>query len=64
VWPTVRRHAQEMEDDVMRHHIDLYVNTHTVDYGPDGEEAIRDLFARAEQLDVVPPSDSSLFCDR
>ncbi|HXI17488.1 MAG TPA: 1,4-dihydroxy-6-naphthoate synthase, partial [Chloroflexota bacterium] len=26
VWPAVRRHAQEMEDNVMRQHIALYVN--------------------------------------
>src|SRR5712671_2331202 len=29
VWPTIRRHAQEMEDDVMRQHIALYVNDFT-----------------------------------
>src|SRR5207249_1408362 len=48
VWPTVRRHAQEMDDGVMRRHIDLYVNRHSEDYGPDGEAAIHDLFERAE----------------
>ena len=36
VWPTVRRHAQEMEDDVMRQHIALYVNDFTRDYGAEG----------------------------
>ena len=35
----VRDHAQEMEDDVMEAHIQLYVNTYTLDYEPDGEAA-------------------------
>src|SRR5262249_28037624 len=55
VWPTVRRHAQEMEDAVMRQHIDLYVNDFTADYGPDGEAAIRYLLETAERLGIIPP---------
>ncbi|HVG96858.1 MAG TPA: 1,4-dihydroxy-6-naphthoate synthase, partial [Chloroflexota bacterium] len=61
VWPTVRRHAQEMEDAVMRQHIDLYVNRFTSDYGPEGEAAIAYLLATAERLGVVPPSARPLF---
>jgi 1,4-dihydroxy-6-naphthoate synthase len=63
VWPTVRRHAQEMEDDVMRQHIDLYVNEFTRDYGVTGEAAIRHLLATAESLSIIPPSNQSLFVD-
>jgi 1,4-dihydroxy-6-naphthoate synthase len=61
VWPAVRRHAQEMEDDVMRQHIALYVNRFTEDYGPEGEAAIRHLMETAERLGVVPPSGRPLF---
>jgi 1,4-dihydroxy-6-naphthoate synthase len=61
VWPTVRRHAQEMEDDVMRQHIDLYVNAFTRDYGAEGEAAIRHLLATAEKLAIIPPSVQPLF---
>ena len=61
VWPTVRRHAQEMEDEVMRQHIDLYVNDFTRDYGVDGEAAIRHLLATAEDLRIVPRSVQPLF---
>jgi 1,4-dihydroxy-6-naphthoate synthase len=63
VWPTVRRHAQEMDDDVMRQHIDLYVNEFTRDYGVTGEAAIRHLLATAESLSIIPPSKQSLFVD-
>jgi 1,4-dihydroxy-6-naphthoate synthase len=61
VWPTIRRHAQEMEDDVMRQHIALYVNDFTRDYGAEGEAAIRYLLETAERLAIVPHSDQPIF---
>ena len=61
VWPTIRRHAQEMEDDVMRQHIALYVNDFTRDYGVEGEAAIRYLLDTAERLGIIPASNQTLF---
>jgi 1,4-dihydroxy-6-naphthoate synthase len=61
VWPTIRRHAQEMEDEVMRQHIALYVNDFTRDYGTEGEAAIRHLLETAEGLGIVPHSSRPLF---
>lgn len=61
VWPTVRRHAQEMEDEVMRQHIALYVNGFTRGYGAEGEAAIRHLLTTAEELAIVPRSVEPLF---
>ena len=61
VWPTVRRHAQEMEDDVMRQHIALYVNNFTRDYGVEGQSAIAHLLDTAERLGVVPQSNKPLY---
>jgi 1,4-dihydroxy-6-naphthoate synthase len=61
VWPTIRRHAQEMEDEVMRQHIALYVNDFTRDYGVEGEAAIRYLLETAESVGVVPHSSQPLF---
>lgn len=43
----VQCHAQEMEETVMRQHIDLYVNEYTTDLGPIGRGAIETLFAKA-----------------
>jgi 1,4-dihydroxy-6-naphthoate synthase len=40
----VTENAQEMEDKVMRQHIDLYVNDYTKDLGEEGREAIRQLY--------------------
>jgi 1,4-dihydroxy-6-naphthoate synthase len=61
VWPTIRRHAQEMDDEVMRQHIALYVNDFTRDYGEEGEAAIRHLLETAEALGIVPHSRQPLF---
>ena len=61
VWPTVRRHAQEMDDDVMRQHIALYVNDFTRNYGSEGEAAIAHLLATAERLGLVPHSEKPLY---
>jgi 1,4-dihydroxy-6-naphthoate synthase len=47
VMPYVRAHAVEMNDDVMRRHIALYVNEFTDDLGEAGVEAVHALFARA-----------------
>ena len=57
----VAEHAQEMDEDVMRAHIDLYVNEYTLDYGAQGEGAIADLLARARLQGLAPPSDAPLF---
>ncbi len=39
--------AQEMEEDVMRSHINLYVNDFTADLGPEGEKALAILQEKA-----------------
>ncbi|WP_438944651.1 MqnA/MqnD/SBP family protein, partial [Sediminibacterium sp.] len=38
-------HAQEMSQDVMRQHIDLYVNNYSLDLGEDGLAAVEVLTA-------------------
>lgn len=37
----VKDHAQEMDTEVMKKHIDLYVNDYSLDLGTDGKAAIR-----------------------
>jgi 1,4-dihydroxy-6-naphthoate synthase len=50
----VREHAFEMDDDVMRAHIGLYVNAFSDDVGDAGIAAVEDLFARAASAHVIP----------
>ena len=40
----VKQHSQEMREEVMRKHIDLYVNNYSLGLGNDGREAIRTLY--------------------
>jgi 1,4-dihydroxy-6-naphthoate synthase len=50
----VRAHAFEMDDDVMRAHIGLYVNEYSDDIGEAGIAAVDELFARAAQAGLIP----------
>ncbi len=43
VMDFVKAHAQEMNEDVIRKHINLYVNRFTLDLGDDGSRAIQTL---------------------
>ncbi len=55
--------AQEMDAQVCQAHIDLYVNDYTLDYGPEGVEAIRQLLASAVGAGVAPDSTRGIFWD-
>lgn len=57
----VQCNAQEMEEDVMRKHIDLYVNEYTTDLGEEGSNAIRTLFRKAHQAGIVTDMPDTIF---
>jgi 1,4-dihydroxy-6-naphthoate synthase len=59
--PFVRAHAQEMSEEVMYKHIDLYVNDYSIDLGPEGRRAVTTLFERAAESGIIPPFKSDLF---
>ena len=56
----VKQHSQEMSEDVMRQHIELYVNNFSIDLGNDGKQAIETLYKiAATQLPVSSVQSSS-----
>ena len=59
----VRAHAQEMSEDVMYRHIDLYVNEYSVDLGPEGRRAVELLFERAAATGIIPAATDTLFLE-
>ncbi len=59
--PFVRSHAQEMSDEVMYRHIDLYVNEYSVDLGEEGRRAVTTLFDKANAAGLIPCSEQPLF---
>jgi 1,4-dihydroxy-6-naphthoate synthase len=61
VMPYVRAHAVEMNDDVMKAHIALYVNEFSDDLGETGREAVHALFARAHEAGILSRLAEPLF---
>ena len=59
----VRAHAQEMSVDVMRQHIDLYVNDYSVALGSEGRRAVEVLFDKAAEAGAIERRDVQLFVD-
>jgi 1,4-dihydroxy-6-naphthoate synthase len=62
--PYVRAHAQEMSEDVMYRHIDLYVNEYSVTLGSEGTRAIEILFDRAKAAGIIPSVNGELILGR
>ncbi len=58
--PTMRRYAQEFDDDVLFSHVDLYVNNWTVDLGPTGQAALDELSSRAQTAGLIPAGGARL----
>jgi len=57
----IRSHAQEMSEEVMYKHIELYVNKYSVDLGPEGKKAIRILFDKALENNIIPEVKENIF---
>jgi 1,4-dihydroxy-6-naphthoate synthase len=57
----IRAHAQEMSEEVMYKHIELYVNKYSVELGLEGRDAITKMFEKAQELGFIPQSDQKLF---
>lgn len=53
----VLSHAQELSPEVVKGHIDLYVNEFTLDIGKTGYEAVATLLSRASEAGLAPKVD-------
>lgn len=54
--PYVKQHAQEMSEEVMRKHIDLYVNEYSIALKEEGKKAIirlMDVYSKGDRNDVL-----------
>jgi 1,4-dihydroxy-6-naphthoate synthase len=52
--PTMRKWAQEFNDDVLMSHVDLYVNEWTLDLGEPGRTALQKLSDMALESEILP----------
>ena len=50
----VKVHSQTMSEQVMRQHIDLYVNNYSLQLGHEGRAAIRELYSVFNRIQPVP----------
>ncbi|MCK5168811.1 MAG: 1,4-dihydroxy-6-naphthoate synthase [Bacteroidales bacterium] len=60
-YPYIKQYAQEMDEEVMYKHINLYVNEFTKDLGNDGREAVKVLYEKAISLGVLAPMVEDIF---
>lgn len=56
--PFIQLHAQEMEEDIMRKHITLYVNEYSRSLGETGQHAIKVLFKKYMELQNKPSEEN------
>jgi 1,4-dihydroxy-6-naphthoate synthase len=59
----IKRYAQELEDSVIKEHIDLYVNDYSVDMGEEGVAAVMELFSMAEEKGIIKQASKPLFIE-
>lgn len=59
----IRQHSQEMSEDVMRKHIDLYVNQYSIDLGETGKTSIKKFLDVYEALNEVEIVTGQIFLD-
>lgn len=60
----VRAHAQEMDEEVMKKHIELYVNEFSIDLGVKGRYAVESLFNLAVKNKIIPEVHPQLFIQK
>lgn len=58
--PYIRAHSQELEEEVVQSHIDLYVNEYTGNLGEEGLAAIELFLQRGREAGVLPQTGAGL----
>jgi 1,4-dihydroxy-6-naphthoate synthase len=57
----VAEHAQEMDPEVRKKHINLYVNDFSRDLGPEGRRAVMAFIQQGRERGVIPPGSEDIF---
>ena len=52
--PYIRSYSQELEEEVVKSHIDLYVNDFSLDLGKDGLAAVAEFLRRGRDVGILP----------
>ena len=57
----VKANAQEMSENVVKQHINLYVNDYSIELGKKGKQAIEVLFEKAQALGLIKEVNKDIF---
>jgi 1,4-dihydroxy-6-naphthoate synthase len=57
----IQQYAQEMNAEVMKKHIDLYVNNYSTDIGEKGKQAVYRLYDEAKKRNLIPEMRKNIF---
>ncbi|MGQ9847835.1 MAG: 1,4-dihydroxy-6-naphthoate synthase, partial [Bacteroidales bacterium] len=57
----IKHYAQEIENDVIRQHIELYVNAFSLKINEQGKAAIKKMFEEGIKLNLLPKLDQNIF---
>jgi len=57
----IKNYAQELSDDVIKKHINLYVNEFSYSIGKEGKKAIKRLLQDAEKIGLLPYWEENIF---
>lgn len=57
----IKKYSQEIDETVMRKHIELYVNNYTLDLAEEGKKSISFLYDYAQKLNIIPKLPETIF---
>ncbi|SMD04682.1 menaquinone biosynthesis family protein [Pedobacter nyackensis] len=57
----IKQHAQEMSEEVMYKHIELYVNKYSIELGKEGRKAIDVMFTMAQDKGLIAPIKQNIY---
>lgn len=57
----VKQYAQELDDEVISKHINLFVNQYTINLGDEGKAAVTTFFDAARKINAIPELADQLF---
>jgi 1,4-dihydroxy-6-naphthoate synthase len=63
IWSFIKRNAKELQDDVIRAHINLYVNEFSLDLGEKGRKAIQVLLQKGSERGILPAVPEDIFVE-
>jgi len=60
----IKKHAQSLNEEIIKKHIDLYVNNYTTDIGITGKQAVEMLYKKAEEFKLIYSVKQPIFIEK